>query len=273
MTMIREFRRQSERLQLLSRYKRLVAYSAHMQHEFARHGIHVTYVGPPMESGLASVGDLANRHTRDAWQLLFAGRMDRVKGGRYLLDALPRVAGVVARRLDVTFVGDGPARASWQAAADRLAAREPRLRIEFRGWLDKSGVDALLAVADLLVVPSLWPEPFGLVGLEAARHRLPVAAFAVGGIPDWLRSGVNGYLAPGDPPTRVGLADAIIACLKDPETHARLCDGAGSVAAELSLDRHIDALMRVLHDAADTPNDYGGTREDTHRVPTNHLAR
>ena len=74
----------------------------------------------------------------------------------------------------------------------------------------------------MLVVPSLWPEPFGLVGLEAARHRLPVAAFAVGGIPDWLRPGVNGYLAPGDPPTPGGLADAIIACLKDPETHARL---------------------------------------------------
>ena len=68
--------------------------------------------------------------------------------------------------------------------------------------------------ADLLVVPSLWPEPFGLVGLEAARHRLPVAAFAVGGIPDWLRPGVNGYLAPGDPPTPGGLADAIIACLR-----------------------------------------------------------
>ena len=99
-------------------------------------------------------------------------------------------------------------------------------------------------------MPSLWPEPFGLVGLEAARHRLPVAAFAVGGIPDWLRPGVNGYLAPGDPPTARGLADAIIACLKDPETHARLRDGAGRVAAEFSLDRHMDALMRVLNDAA-----------------------
>ena len=61
-----------------------------------------------------------------------------------------------------------------------------------------------MASADLLVVPSLWPEPFGLVGLEGARSRLPAAAFAVGGIPDWLRSGVNGYLAPGDPPTPAG---------------------------------------------------------------------
>ena len=104
--------------------------------------------------------------------------------------------------------------------------------------------------ADLLVVPSLWPEPFGLVGLEAARHRLPVAAFAVGGIPDWLRPGVNGYLAPGDPPTPGGLADAIIACLEDPQTHARLCDGAARVAAEFDFEHHMEALMRVLNDVA-----------------------
>ena len=137
----------------------------------------------------------------------------------------------------MTFAGDGPARASWQAAAARLATRERKLRIEFTGWLDPDRISALLATADLLVVPSLWPEPFGLVGLEAARHRLPVAAFAVGGIPDWLRPGVNGYLAPGDPPTPGGLAEAIIACVKDPETHARLRDGAGRVAAESDFER------------------------------------
>ena len=75
--------------------------------------------------------------------------------------------------------------------------------------------------------------------------------------PDWLHPGVNGYLAPGDPPTSRGLADAIIACLEDPATYARLCDGAGSVAAGVSLDRHVDALMQVLHHAAGTPNDHG----------------
>ena len=180
-----------------------------------------------------------------------------LKGGSYLLDALPSVARALNRRLHVTFAGDGPANASWQTAAATLAAREPALRIFFTGWLDREEVDALYARSDLLVVPSLWPEPFGFVGPEAGRQRLPAAAFAVGGIPDWLRPGVNGYLAPGDPPTPGGLADAIIACLEDPETHARLRDGAGSVAAEFNLDRHVDALMRVLHDAAGTPNDHG----------------
>ena len=63
-------------------------------------------------------------------------------------------------------------------------------------------------------------------------------------------SGINGYLAPANPPTPGGLADAIIACVKDPETYARLCDGAGRVAAEFVLDDHMEALIRVLEDAA-----------------------
>jgi glycosyltransferase involved in cell wall biosynthesis len=245
-TMVREFRLQAQRLELLPRYKALVTFSSHLQREFARHGIEATRVAPPMESALPAASERVPRNFGEQWQLLFVGRMDHLKGGGYFLDALPRVVSTIDRIVKVTFAGDGPARASWQAAAARLATRERKVRIEFSGWLDPHRIEALLATADLLVVPSLWPEPFGLVGLEAARHRLPVAAFAVGGIPDWLRSGVNGYLARGDPPTADGLAEAIIACLKDPETHARLRDGAGRVAAEFDLDDHMDGLMRVL---------------------------
>jgi glycosyltransferase involved in cell wall biosynthesis len=254
-TMVREFRRQSARFELLSQYKAIVTLSSHMQREYARHGLGATWIRGAVEPGVSFATDIPDRRPHNEYRLLFVGRMDRVKGGDYLLEALPRVVGVLNRTLNMTFVGDGPARASWHAAAATLAAREPALRIEFPGWLDKSGVDALLAAADLLVVPSVWPEPFGLVGLEAARHRLPVAAFAVGGIPDWLRPGVNGYLAPGDPPTPGGLADAIIACLKDPDTHARLRDGAGQIAAEFDFEDHLNALMRVLHDAAGIASD------------------
>ena len=59
-------------------------------------------------------------------------------------------------------------------------------------------------------MPSVWPEPFGLVGIEAGCVGLPAAGFGVGGIPDWLRPGETGELASrkstnGEQP---GLADA-----------------------------------------------------------------
>ena len=175
--------------------------------------------------------------------------MNSLKGGDYLLEALPHVVSALNRRLDVTFAGeDLPARRGrrrprhWQDGSRGFGSSSRA------GSIDTARVQALRG-ADFSCFPACGPT------VRARRprgcsHRLPVAAFAVGGIPDWLRPGVNGYLAPGDPPTPSGLADAIIACLKDPETHTRLRDGAGRVAAEFGLDHHVDALMRVLHDAA-----------------------
>ncbi len=121
--------------------------------------------------------------------------------------------------------------------------------MNFTGWVGRSDIDALFARSDLLVLPSLWPEPLALVGLEAGRHRLPVAAFAVGGIVDWLVPGRNGYLAPGDPPTVQGLTAAIVACLRDRPTHARLRDGAGGLSAEFSFDAHVELLLHAFDEA------------------------
>lgn len=247
-TMVREFHRGARHLELLSGYKALLVYSPHMQREFARHGLEATCIEPPGES--AAELERIDRGTDRSCRLLFVGRMDRLKGGGYLLDALPLVVAALDRPVEVILAGDGPERKSWQAAAEKLAGCERRVGIAFTGWLDRVRIDELMRRADLLVVPSVWPEPFGLVGLEAARAALPVAAFAVGGIPDWLRPGVNGQLAPGDPPTVKGLAEAIVACVKNDDTHARLCAGAGRIAAEFDLDVHLDKLTRVLHDTA-----------------------
>ncbi len=117
------------------------------------------------------------------------------------------------------------------------------------GW-PRRDLEALFARSDLLVLPSLWPEPLALVGLEAARHRLPVAAFDVGGIGEWLTPGRNGHLAAGNPPTVQGLTDAIVACLRDPQTHARLREGAGHLSADFSFETHVDLLLRAFDDVA-----------------------
>ena len=104
--------------------------------------------------------------------------------------------------------------------------------------------------SDLLVVPSTWPEPFGLVGPEAGLHGLPAAAFAVGGVPEWLSDGVNGHLAPGDPPSAAGLARAIVECLREPAELARLSRGAREMALRFELDAHLETLVRILGQAA-----------------------
>ena len=45
-------------------------------------------------------------------------------------------------------------------------------------------------------MPSRWQEPFGLVGIEAAAHGLPIVAFDLDGIHEYVRNNVNGFLIP-----------------------------------------------------------------------------
>jgi glycosyltransferase involved in cell wall biosynthesis len=108
-----------------------------------------------------------------------------------------------------------------------------------------------MRAADLLAVPSVWPEPFGLVGIEAGCVGLPAVAYEVGGVRDWLRPGVSGELAPGEPPTADGLAAAIVRALGDPARLNRLRVGAWEVACTFGPQRHLHALECIL-DAAIT---------------------
>ena len=148
----------------------------------------------------------------------------------------------------MTVAGIGPERDPLRDLARRL-----RLDAEFPGWVEGRAREELLRAADLVAVPSLWPEPFGLVGIEAGCFGVPAAAFAVGGISEWLEAGVNGELAPGDPPTAGGLAEALVRALRDPEHHARLRLGSWRAAGRFGLRAHVEGLERILAGAAGTP--------------------
>ncbi len=211
-------------------------------------------IPPPVaESGLEGEPDngsetVSSSRLHDEWRLLFLGRMVPLKGGEVLLNAMPEVAAKVSCPLRLVFAGDGPARARWENHAARLRSRIPNLTIEFRGWLSGSAYATTLADTHLLVMPSLWPEPFGRAGLEAGVHGMPTAAFAVGGIPEWLRDGINGHLASSDPPTASGLADAIWRCLADRDHFTKLCDGAREQARHFDVERHTDELCKLFEE-------------------------
>lgn len=249
--MVREFRRQSSRLERLHRYRAIVTHSNRMREEYLRHGFESARV-VKVPYGIATdpiASDDVKATPRPGdgrWRLLFVGRMYTIKGGRELLDALPKVVTEIQRPLQVTFAGDGAQRAEWEQRAAALRSREPLIDVEFTGWLQPEDLARLYSQTDLVVMPSLWPEPFGLVGSEAGLHGVPVAAFAVGGIPDWLQPGVNGYLASGSPPTVDGLADAITECLRNDEIHEHLRQGARQAWSTRTFEHHLANLLDVF---------------------------
>ena len=65
-------------------------------------------------------------------------------------------------------------------------------RILYVGY--RSDVENIYRSADILVMPSRWQEPFGLINIEAGAARRPMVASRVGGIPEVIRDGENGLL-------------------------------------------------------------------------------
>jgi glycosyltransferase involved in cell wall biosynthesis len=241
-TMWRLFRQQSIRHDLLGRYQRIVTHSEYMQREMERHGLACDVIDYPVGAAASP----AVRQRAGAWQLLFAGRMDALKGGAVLIEAMPTVLASAGCPVHLEMAGDGPARAAWEEQARAVEKRTRDLSIAFRGWLAQTAVRQLMQRADLFVMPSLWPEPFGSVGPMAGHHDVPVAAFDVGGISQWLFDGVNGHLAPGNPPTADGLSQAIARCLADPVHHAQLRQGARRLSTRFTLERHMPQLLDAL---------------------------
>jgi glycosyltransferase involved in cell wall biosynthesis len=224
---------------MLSRYAHIVVASRHMAAEYARHGVasaRLTAVPLfPTEEAPATTRPEPKTPT-----VVYLGRMTPLKGGDVLIHAMS----IASQRLDTpvqaVLAGDGPERARWEqlAASCALAARFP-------GWLTGSERTALLRSASVVAVPSLWPEPFGLVGLEAAAHGVPAVAFDAGGISEWLIDGVNGRMV-DDYGSAEALGAVLADLLRDSVQMQKLGHGAACTARRLSLAVHVDAIERIL---------------------------
>ena len=118
-------------------------------------------------------------------RILFLGQLIRGKGADLMLDALT----FLSVPFECTIAGDGNDRAFLEKRA-----REAALNVKFTGFV--SDPEPLWDNCDILFFPSRWQEPFGLVGLEAMAHSVPVIAFDTGGVREWLVPLENGIIAP-----------------------------------------------------------------------------
>jgi glycosyltransferase involved in cell wall biosynthesis len=152
--------------------------SAFMGSEAERHGARIgTVHSVPAPTALAGtrVPPLPAQQ-----RVLFASRLTREKGVDELLDAFALVRPGIA--LDVAGAGIAATHAE-----GRVAQHSARERIRLLGQLDRPGLLDAMAGASAIVVPSVWPEPFGIVGIEALALGRPVVATATGGMGEWAQ--------------------------------------------------------------------------------------
>lgn len=230
-----DYLRRKQELELHRGFARLIVASEYMFEELRRNNfpleqieIHSPVPGRPLPSTAA--GKMPGYGNR----IVFAGQIVRGKGVDVLLESLA----LVRAPFECVILGDGNHREYCEALSARLGLQD---RVKFAGYVPAADVAECYQTAALAVFSSVWPEPFGLSGLEALRHGLPVVAFDVGGVREWLEDGVNGLLAPWM--DRKGFALRVEALLQDPEYAHRLGAQGRALAAErFDFQRYIGGL-------------------------------
>lgn len=164
-------------------------------------------------------------------RIIFAGRMDPVKGAWELLQAFEQVyAALPQTRL--MMVGGNFGEHPLSNYEHRLAiyASERKLPVEFFGQVTNEKMPRYYQKADLAVFPSIWMESFGMVALEAMRCGLPVVASRRPGFEELIVEGETGLIV-DDPEDISGLAGAILKVINDPV----LCQRMGAAGFHRSM--------------------------------------
>jgi glycosyltransferase involved in cell wall biosynthesis len=229
------YRRSTRALQSLLSADLAIAHSSAVDRHLAINGVRRRAM-VPLFSTLPAVRGSGHESRR---RVLFAGRVVRPKGAQVLVRAAREVDG------ELVICGTGMQLEATRRLARRLGVQD---RVCFRGWLGERELARELAEASVVAMPSLWPEPFGLVGIEAFAAGRPVVASATGGIPDWLQDGVNGVAVPaGDVQA---LAVALTELLADPARQQAMGAAGERMAAErFTAERHVAALLHAYETA------------------------
>jgi glycosyltransferase involved in cell wall biosynthesis len=169
--------------------------------------------------------------------VLFSGRLNDHKGLCSLIRALGRIPKTQRPPLTVAGVGD-----SREEANARDLARRYGVAVSWRGWLAQAELRAAIDEANVVAVPSLWPEPFGLTGIEAQARGRPVVAYDVGGVADWI-TGAGIAVPRGD---EAALARAIERLTADRACWQEYSRAGREQAERFRLQAHIKMLDGIL---------------------------
>ena len=170
---------------------------------------------------------------------VYAGRLSAEKGVDVLIEAAGQLPGVT-----VVVLGDGPVRSD----LERLAALVAPGRVHFHGRVDKESVHAAMRSALAVVVPSRWYENQPMTILEAFACGAPVVGSRLGGIPELVTDGVNGYTMAADDPA--ALAARIHDLAARPADAFELGRAARAlVVADFAPARHLRGIVDLYSEA------------------------
>jgi len=177
------------------------------------------------------------------FNILYVGSLTSHKGVQILIES---VKGIENKNLRLNIVGDG----NYKNSLIELAGDDER--IIFHGKINNDEIGSFYNNANVLVVPSIWYEVLGIVILESFRAGVPVVGSRIGGIPEVIKDGYNGYLF--DAGDTLGLKKILENLIENPEELAILGRNAHESVLKYEMQGHLKKLIEIYKEASDIKN-------------------
>ena len=194
-----------------------------------------TYVIP----GALDSSALSRHVRRNGLRVGFIGVHTREKG----IETLAAAARRLADRSDIRFLIAGSGDPSY---TDELTVQFPSGNTTFCGWVNP---EEFYPKIDVVVVPSIWREPFGRVSIEGACYGVPAIVTRAGGLPENVEHGHDGFVF--EPHDDMDLAGLLKRLAENPELYNRVSQGARERARLYSLHKIGQRLHSCLTQVID----------------------
>lgn len=178
--------------------------------------------------------------------ILFAGRLNRYKGVHILINAFNQLK---YKKIHLHIVGEGKEKEE----LNKIAEYNPN--ITFYGFVSENILLELYRKANIVVVPSIWYETFGIVIIESFKYSIPVIASNIGGFPELVENGHNGFLfEPGNVDELKEILENLIA---NPKKLEKLSDNAFKSAKKHSMEEHTKNLTKIYEELLEQKSSRG----------------
>jgi glycosyltransferase involved in cell wall biosynthesis len=168
---------------------------------------------------------------------LYVGQLVKHKGIEILIKAISEIKN---KNFKLFIIGEGDP--SYKDYLKNLAKEDKR--IYFCGKLTPEELFKYYQKANLLIIPSIWPEPFGNVVLEAFSYGVPVVGSNTGGISELIKPNYNGFLF--EPNDISALRNILLTLLEDKEKLKTLSFNAFKSAKAYEISKYVENLIKLF---------------------------
>jgi glycosyltransferase involved in cell wall biosynthesis len=174
------------------------------------------------------------RKSYDIIDILYVGQVIKAKGVHVLIDSIKKLN---QRNVRLHILGKG------QDIEHMKKLSNGDTRINFHGFIPNEELAKFYQEANLVVVPSVWYEVFGLINIEAFSYGTPVIASNIGGLPELIEEGHNGHVfQPGNSEELSAILESLVS---NPDRLRRLEEGAFSSSKKYAIEEHIKKLEEL----------------------------